>query len=404
MSACDLTAVLREAWSIPDGVTYLNHGSFGPTPREVQTVREQWSAQLAAQPMDFFLRAMEPALDDALAVLGDFIGADAQDLCFVDNATVAMNIVAQSVPLQPGDEILLNNHEYGAVRRIWQAACARQNAKLIQPAIPVPIATASEIVDAIFAAVTPRTKLIIVSHVTSPTAIVFPVEEVCRRANALKIPVCIDGPHAIAMRPLSLKKLGCAFYCASLHKWLSAPLGSGFLYVRRDWQQKLIPPVVSWGGSLSGRSSRWQDDYNWLGTRDPAPFLAVPHAIRFLEDIGVEAFREHGHGLAKIVRERLTNAWNVEALIPDDTQFYGTMITIPLPPGPILRAKPHAMDPLQTALWEKHRMECPVMDWNGRRHLRVSCHAYNTRADLERLFAALNEFPELIRPTAAESR
>jgi isopenicillin-N epimerase len=404
MSACEITAALRGAWSIPEGVTYLNQGSFGPTPRVVQTVREKWSLELASQPMDFFLRAMEPALDDALAVLGECIGADARDLCFIDNATVAMNIVAQTVPLQPGDEVILNNHEYGAVRRIWQAACARQQAKLVQPPIPVPILSSNENMEAIFAAVTPRTKLLVVSHVTSPTAIVFPVEEICRRAQEKKIPVCIDGPHAIAMRPLSLKKIGCAFYCASLHKWLSAPLGSGFLYVQRNWQQKLSPPVVSWGGSLSGQPSRWQDDYYWLGTRDPAPFLAVPEAIRFLEEIGVEAFREHGHGLAKIVRERLTNDWNVEALIPDDTAFYGTMITIPLPPGPILRAKPHAMDPLQKALWQQHRIECPVMDWNGRRHLRASCHAYNTKADLDRLFAALNEFPELVRPSATESR
>ncbi len=395
---------LRQAWSIPEDVTYLNHGSFGPTPMIVQALHNEWSRKLASQPMDFFLRKMEPALDDAAGILGDFIGALARDLCFVDNATVAMNIVAQSVALLPDDEVILNNHEYGAVRRIWQAACARQQAKLVQPAIPTPIQSAEEIVTAIFNAVTPRTKLIVVSHVTSPTAIVFPVEEICRRANALKIPVCIDGPHAIAMRTLSIEKLGCAYYCASLHKWLSAPLGSGFLFVRRDWQQKLTPPVVSWGGSLSGRSSRWQDDYNWLGTRDPAPFLAVPTAIKFLEDIDIDDFRAHGHTLAKMFRDRLTTAWNVEALIPDDTAWYGTMITIPLPPGPILRAKPQAMDPLQTVLWEKHRIEIPVMDWNGRRHLRVSCHAYNCRADLKRLFAALEEFPELVRPAGTEPR
>ncbi len=400
MSACELTASLRREWSIPDGDTYLNHGSFGPTPRVIQTARAEWSARLAAQPMDFFLRQMEPALNEAATVLGDFIGAKADDLCFVDNATVAMNIVAQSLPLGPDDEVLLNNHEYGAVRRIWQAACDRQQAKLVQPAIPTPIRSTDEIVNAIFAAVTPRTKLIIVSHVTSPTAIVFPVEEICRRANALKIPVCIDGPHAIAMRSFSLERIGCAFYCASLHKWLSAPLGSGFLYVRRDWQQKLTPPVVSWGRSLSGRSVRWQDEFNWLGTRDPAPFLAVPSAIKFLEDIGLEDFRAHGHALAKLFRDRLTTEWNVEALVPDDPAWYGTMITMPLPSGPILRAKPNAFDPLQKALWEQYRIEIPVMDWNGRRHLRVSCHVYNSRDDIERLFTALRECASLVRPEA----
>lgn len=404
MSACEITAALRQAWSIPDGVTYLNHGSFGPTPIEVQAVRTEWSSKLAAQPMDFFLREMEPALDAAAVVLGKFIGAAGEDLCFVDNATVAMNIVAQSLPLSPGDEVVLNNHEYGAVRRIWQAACTRQQATLVQPTIPTPISSTDEIINAIFNAVTPRTKLIIVSHVTSPTAIVFPVEEICRRAKTLKIPVCIDGPHAIAMRPVSLKKIDCAFYCASLHKWLSAPLGSGFLYVRRDWQQKLSPPVVSWGRSLGGRPARWQDDYNWLGTRDPAPFLAVPNAIRFLEDIGLDAFREHGHKLAKIVRDRLTNDWQVDALIPDDTAWYGTMITIPLPPGPILRPKPQSWDPLQVALWERYRIEAPIMDWNGRRHLRVSCHAYNTREELDLLFAALRECDALVRPSSTKAR
>ncbi|MDP1796094.1 MAG: aminotransferase class V-fold PLP-dependent enzyme [Planctomycetaceae bacterium] len=404
MSACEVTTALRSAWSIPEGVTYLNHGSFGPTPVSVQAVRTEWSTKLAAQPMDFYLRKMEPALDDAAAVLGEFIDIPAADLCFVDNATVAMNIVAQSLALRPGDEVVLNNHEYGAVRRIWQAACTRQQANLIQPVIPTPIQSTDDILSAIFTAVTPRTKLIVVSHVTSPTAIVFPVAEICRRANALKIPVCIDGPHAIAMLPLSLKKLGCAFYCASLHKWLSAPLGSGFLYVRRDWQQKLSPPVVSWGRSLGGRASRWQDDYNWLGTRDPAPFLAVPSAIKFLEDIGVEAFREHGHTLAKTVRERLTNDWQVEALIPDDAAWYGTMVTIPLPPGPILRPKPQSWDPLQAALWERYRIEAPIMDWSGRRHLRVSCHAYNNRDDLDRLFRALGELPELVRPSEVGRR
>lgn len=189
MSACEVTTALRSAWSIPEGVTYLNHGSFGPTPVSVQAVRTEWSTKLAAQPMDFYLRKMEPALDDAAAVLGEFIDIPAADLCFVDNATVAMNIVAQSLALRPGDEVVLNNHEYGAVRRIWQAACTRQQANLIQPVIPTPIQSTDDILSAIFTAVTPRTKLIVVSHVTSPTAIVFPVAEICRRANALKIPV-----------------------------------------------------------------------------------------------------------------------------------------------------------------------------------------------------------------------
>lgn len=383
--------ISRAAWSLPDDVTYLNHGSFGPTPRIVQSARDAWSARLAAQPMDFFLRQMEPALDEAAARLATFLDADLRDLVFTDNATTAMNTVAATVPLAAGDEVLLNNHEYGAVRRIWQRACDAQGAKLVTAQIPVPIHSVDDVLDALFAAVTPRTQLIVVSHVTSPTAIVFPVEPICERARTLGIPVCIDGPHAIAMREVHLKKIGAAFYCASLHKWLSAPLGTGFLYVDRRWQSKLTSPVLSWGRSLSGRPGRWQDEWNWQGTRDPAGFLAVPAAIEFLESAGLATFREHGHALAHEARQRIETLCGTTALVPDDPAWYGTMITVPLPPGPSLRSSPNSWDPWTKTLWDDHRIEIPVVDWQGRRHIRVSCHLYNDRRDLDRLLAALEQ-------------
>lgn len=385
----------RSQWTIPANVTYLNHGSFGPTPTVVQTARHEWTARLAAQPMDFYLRQMEPALDEAATVLGRFVGADPRDLTFVDNATVAMNVVAATVRLMPGDEVLLNDHEYGAVRRLWQAACDRQHARLVSAAIPTPLSAVDDVTTPLFAAVTPRTKLIVASHVTSPTAIVLPIDEICRRADALGVPVVVDGPHAMAMRDVNLRRMNCAFYCASLHKWLSAPFGSGFLFVRRDWQARVTAPVVSWGRSVGGKPERWQDEFHWLGTRDPAATLAIPSAIRFLEDIGLPAFREHGQQLAREARQQLTQRFGAEALIPDDPQWCGTMVTIPLPPGPIRRPKPNAFDPLQTALWEQYRIEVPVMDWRGRRHLRVSCHLYNDRRDLDRLLSALDDLRSL---------
>lgn len=383
--------VSRAAWSLPDDVTYLNHGSFGPTPRIVQSARDAWSARLAAQPMDFFLRQMEPAVDEAAARLATFLDADPRDLVFTDNATTAMNTVAATVPLVTGDEVLLNDHEYGAVRRIWQRACDAQGAKLVTAQIPVPIGNVDDVLEPLFEAVTPRTKLIVVSHVTSPTAIVFPVERICERAKGLGISVCIDGPHAIAMRDVHLKKIGAAFYCASLHKWLSAPLGTGFLYVDKRWQSKLTSPVLSWGRSLSGRPGRWQDEWNWQGTRDPAGFLAVPAAIEFLESAGLASFREHGHTLAQEARQRIEALCGTTALVPDDPAWYGTMITVPLPPGPSLRSSPNSWDPWTQTLWDDHRIEIPVVDWHGRRHIRVSCHWYNDLRDLDRLLTALEQ-------------
>jgi isopenicillin-N epimerase len=394
------TPDLRTSWSIPDDVTYLNHGSFGPTPKAVFEVREEWSRRLAAQPMDFYLRQMEPALDAAAADLAKFIDADPRHLAFVDNATAAMNAVAATVPLAPGDEILLNDHEYGAVQRIWRSIAARTGAKVVTAQIPVPVASASDVVDPLFAAVTPQTKLIVVSHVSSPTAIVFPVSEISRRAKDQGIAVCVDGPHAIAMRDVSLRTLNCDFYCASLHKWLSAPFGSGFLYVAPKWQGRLKTPVTSWGRSLGGRPARWQDELNWLGTRDPAACLAVPAAIRFLEAYGLARFRDATHALCREARCLLETVTGCRALVPDSPAWYGSMITIPLPAGGPRRAQPNAVDPLQQALWDGHRIEVPVFDWHDARYLRVSCHLYNAFDDLQRLADALRELLPALRSSS----
>lgn len=382
---------MRNLWSIPDDVTYLNHGSFGPTPRDVFSVQQEWSQRLASQPMNFFLREMEPALHEAAGALAKFVGTEARHVAFTDNATVAMNIVARTVPLAAGDEVLLNDHEYGAVLRIWREAAAQAIAKVVTARIPVPISTAADVLEPLFAAVTERTKLIVISHVTSPSAIVFPVAEVCRRARELGIAVCIDGPHAIAMRDVSIKDLDCDFYCASLHKWLSAPLGTGFLHVAPKWQSRIKSPIVSWGRSVGGLPAKWQDEFNWLGTRNPAGFLAVPAAIRFLERFGVEHFRETTHELAREARRMLESVTGNVALVPDSPDWYGSMITVPLPSNGPQRSQPNAMDPLQSALWDRYRIEVPVVDWHGRRHIRVSCHLYNKQDELDRLQCALTE-------------
>jgi isopenicillin-N epimerase len=392
MSATDAAPLPgREAWSIPGEVTYLNHGSFGPAPLCVQAERERWSRRLEQQPMDFFLREMEPELDAALATLGQFVGANRRDLVFVDNATIAMNVVAASTPLTAGDEVLLNDHEYGAVFRIWRTACQTAGAKVVTAPLTTPIVSSEQLIDELFAAITPRTRLIVVSHVTSPTAAIFPVAEICRRARRVGIAVCVDGPHAPAMVPIDLTTIGCDFYCASLHKWVSAPFGSGFLFVAPKRQARLRMPLTSWGRSLGGREECWQDEFQWVGTRDPAAVLAAPAAIRFLQEIGLERFRRHGHELARDARQRLEEWSGERALVPDDPAWYGTMVTVPLRRSEVLRSKPNAFDPLQQALWEEHGIEVPVMDWNKRRHVRVSCHLYNSQGDIDRLMKALQE-------------
>ncbi len=379
---------ISDEWTFSEGVTYLNHGSFGPSPRCVREARHDWTEKLERQPMDFFLRQMESELDRAANKLGQLIGADGNDLLFCDNATVAMNIVADSFPLQPGDEVLFTNQEYGAVMRIWRRACDRAQANIVVQPLPRPITSAEEQVAALMAGVTERTKLIIVSHITSPTAVILPVGEICREAAKRSVAVCIDGPHALAMVDINLRKLGCDFYCASGHKWLSAPFGSGFLYVAKRWQQKLSPPVMSWGGSVSGRPTHWQDEFRWLGTRDPAPFLAIPTAIEFLEQFGLDEFRSQTHELAQYAWRRIVELTGLQPPIPDSHEWYGSMIALPLPsngPAP----KQGIRDQLQNPLWEKHGIEVPIVNWHGERLIRVSCYLYNTREHIDRLCEAL---------------
>lgn len=386
---------IRSEWTIPADVIYLNHGSFGPAPRIVQQAREEWSRRLESQPMDFYLKQMEPALDDALACVALFVKANPRDLVFVDNATVAMNIVAATIDLAANDEVVVNDHEYGAVFRIWRRKCEQSGARLVTARLPAAttgdncLTTAEQLIDLIFQAVTPRTRLIVVSHVTSPSAIILPVAQICQRARGLGIPVCIDGPHAIAMLDVRLADIDCDYYCASLHKWLSAPFGSGFLYVKRDLQQALTPHLTSWGRSLGGLPERWQDQFNWLGTRDPAPFLAVPAAIRFLEAAGIDRFRETTHQTAQFARNKLENLFQQPAWVPDSGDWYGSMAAVPLPPSDYKKPRPNSMHPLQVELRERFQIEVPITECRGDYLMRVSCHLYNTIEEIDRLITAI---------------
>ncbi|HND51260.1 MAG TPA: aminotransferase class V-fold PLP-dependent enzyme, partial [Pirellulaceae bacterium] len=208
-----------------------------------------------------------------------------------------------------------------------------------------------------------------------------PVAEICRRAAARGIAVCIDGPHAPAQVPLALDSLGCDFYTASCHKWLCAPLGSGFLYVAPRWQSTIEPPLLSWGRVSPRQPETWYDEFVWSGTRDSSPYFAVSAAIDFMQQVGLEAFRATTHELARYARARLVELTGREPIVPDDSAWYGTMAHVPLPPGD--------RQSLQDALWRRHGIEVPIIDWNGGRYIRVSCHLYNTPRQIEQLIAAL---------------
>jgi isopenicillin-N epimerase len=378
-----------DEWDFPAGVTYLNHGSFGPSPRSVRQAYQRWTDELEQNPMEFFVRRQEGLLDEALRSLGKFVGCRAENLTFVPNATSAMNVVARNTSLEPGDEVLLNDHEYGAVIRIWGARCRETGARTVLAKLPIRPASSSEWVEALFERVTPRTRMIVISHVTSATALIFPIEEVCQRARQLGIPVCVDGPHGVAMVPLALDQLGCDYYCASLHKWLSAPFCSGFLYVSPRHKSGLKPTTVSWGRSLSGLPARWIDEFHWPGTTNPAAYLAVPAAIDFLQSVGLDRFRSHGHALATYASQRLQSEFDARPLA-DDSQF-GTMLTLEMPRIPRVEAQPGTPPQLQLRLATECGIEIPVVEWQDRMHIRVSCHLYNGPEQIDRLIKSLHK-------------
>ncbi len=383
----------REEWTIPEEVTYLNHGSFGPSPRVVQEERCRWYRRLESQPMNFFLRELEDRLNEARRRLGEFVGAAPEQLALVDNATFGVNVVARTFArrLGPGDEVLLSNHEYGAVKRLWEKTCGPLGAKVVEAEWPLRPQSPEELVERLLERVGPRTRLIVVSHVTSPTALVVPVEQICREAARLGVPVCVDGPHAPVCLPLNIHQLGCAFYAASCHKWLCAPFGSGFLYVADEFQDELEPAVVSWGTNAAGRPPSWQDEFNWVGTRDVTPFVAIPSALDFLQQLGVERFREYTGRLMRVCRE-LLQPLGLKPLVPDAPSWQLPMLSFELPKPRGLQPQVGAQrDPLQLTLWERFKIEV-IVPWHGsHRLLRPCCHFYNSVEDFHRLAAALKE-------------
>ncbi len=377
-----LWSTWADHWRLRPGTVYLNHGSFGPPPMVVADARREWQRRLDEQPMDFYVREFTPAWFAARAKVADFVGTAADNLVFVENATAGMNVAADSFALRPGDEVLLTDHEYGAVTRIWQRACNRaQTSDPKVAALPRPFESRDQVVDAVVRAVTPRTKIVIVSHITSPTAVILPVADICRALCKLGIAVCIDGPHAPAQIPLAIDELGCDFYCASLHKWLCAPFGSGFLYVAPRHHSRIEPINKSWGVLQPAQPATWFDEFIWSGTRDSSPYFTAPAAIDFLQSVGADAFRVRTHHLAQYARHRLCELFRTTPLVPDDPAWYGTMAHVPLPA--------RFPDDLQAVLWREYGIEVPIVTWAGERFIRVSCHLYTMKAHIDLLMVAL---------------
>ncbi|HEY7984548.1 MAG TPA: aminotransferase class V-fold PLP-dependent enzyme [Ktedonobacterales bacterium] len=365
------------------GVAFLNHGSFGACPRPVFDAYQHWQRELEGEPVEFLQRRLPALLADARARLGAFVGTDAANLVFVPNATYAINIIARSLELRPGDEVLGSDHEYGAVARTWRFNCARQGAIWRAQPIPLPITSAAEVVERFWAGVTPRTRVIVLSHITSPTALIFPIAEVVRRARERGILTVIDGAHAVGQLDLALDDLGADCYTSNAHKWLCSAKGSAFLYARPEAQALLRPLAVSWGWeAITPGPSRYQDYFEWTGTDDPAAYLSVPAAIAFQQRHDWSRVRAACHALAQEAARQVSALTGLAPIAPPE--WSGQLTAIPLP----RRADVAAAD-LQRRLFALDQVEVPITDWQDQRFVRVSIQAYNSPRDVARLVAAL---------------
>ena len=384
MSSKSILPVAKDQFMIRPDLTFLNHGSFGACPRPVFEVYQEWQRRLEADPVEFLGRRLDDLLREAREPLAAYVGTHADYIVYLQNATLGFNIVARSLMpvLEPGDEVLATDHEYGAADRTWRFLCGQYGIKYVNQPVPLPLTGDEEMIEAFWRGVTPRTRVIFISHITSPTALIFPVEKICQRARAAGIMTVIDGAHAPGHIPLQLDELGVDFYTGNCHKWLCAPKGAGFLYARPERQALLQPLIVSWGwDSRSPGVSPFQDFFGWTGTDDPASYLSVPAAIAFQQRYDWDAVRAACHELAVSARRDISALVGGAPICPDSPHWFGQMCAIPLPVADA--------QTVQRRLREEWHIEIPIFPWNGLNLLRISLQGYNEPEDIERLLGAL---------------
>ncbi len=374
-------------WSLDPAVTFLNHGSFGACPKIVLAAQQRWREQLEREPVKFFVRDYEPLLDEARNQLANFVGAEPEELAFVPNATTGVNAVLRSLVFQPGDELLTTDHEYNACRNALDYVAERSGARIVIAPVPFPIESPQQIVEEVIERVSLNTRLALLDHVTSQTGLIFPIQQLVKQLAEFGVDVLVDGAHAPGMVPLNLREIGAAYYTGNCHKWLCAPKGAAFLYVRRDRLKGIRPLTISHGANSPRRDrSRFWLEFDWMGSDDPSAYLCVPLAIKFMASLlrgGWAELVARNHSLALTARKILLEKLNLPAPCPDD--MLGSMASVPLPDGDAAE--------LHDLLFDKFNIEVPVIPWPAapQRLIRISAQIYNKQEQYESLAKALGE-------------
>ncbi|MBP6015706.1 MAG: aminotransferase class V-fold PLP-dependent enzyme [Candidatus Promineofilum sp.] len=380
-----MTHYLQDEFLLDPDVVFLNHGSFGATPRPVFEAYQAWQRRLEWQPVQFLGTDIGQYLAEARTALGLYLNADANDLVYVPNATFGVNVVARSLRLGPGDEVLASDHEYGACENAWLYMSRERGFRYVRRPIPLPLPSDADIMEQFWAGVTPRTKVIFLSHITSPTAVRFPVEAICARARQAGILTVIDGAHAPGQIPLDLAAVGADFYAGNCHKWLCAPKGAGFLHARPEVQSLIEPLIIGWGWGAE-RTFTFGSDYldylQYPGTNDYAAYLAVPAAIEFQARHDWPSVRARCRDLVNRGIGRINELTGLPSLYERHAGNFSQMAAASLPPINDLPA-------FKKRLCDEFRVEIPCVQWGRRQFIRISIQGYNTETDVDALLAAL---------------
>ncbi len=390
----------RSPWLLDPDVVFLNHGSFGSCPAPVLAAQRAWTDRLERQPIVFLDQELSGLLADARVELGRFLAADPEGFAFLPNATSGVNTVIASLDLGPADEILTTDHEYNACLNVLHEARKRTGVGVVIAAVPFPIESPQVVLDAVLARVTARTRLAVISHITSPTGIIFPIERLVSELSALGIDTIVDAAHTPGQVPAAIDALGAAYWAGNGHKWLCAPKGTAVLWVREDRRKAIRPLVISHGANDPDPSlTRFRKEFDWPGTPDPTGYLAMADAIRYMGSFrpgGWTGLMAANHAMALAGRDLICEALDVPPPAPDE--MLGAMAAIPLPPSFVEAAGgPLA---LKTSIYAEDRIEVPVTPWPvpaarsagdeaKATLLRISAQAYNVAADYEALADAL---------------
>mgnify|MGYP003977052947 FL=1 len=370
-----------KGWFLLDpDITFLNHGSYGACSKPVFKEYQDWQQKLENQPVQFMTNQVYSAMEKSRESMSQFVECDEEELVFFQNPTTAVTNVIYNLDLKPGDEVLMSNHEYGALVRAWKMWGKKTGVKIIQQDISMPVTTEENFIEDFWTGVTDQTKVIFLSHITSSTALIFPIEKIIKLAKEQNILTIIDGAHVPAHVSLNIHELGCDFYTGACHKWLCAPKGSSFLFVKKEHQDWIKPVVVSWGKDGDDPTpSEFIQNFQWQGTRDMSAFLTIPTAINFY----IKEIKPYQAACKKIIQDtysEFSSVLNTEP-ISAGREWLAQLVAHPLPKN--------IPSNLKKRLWEEYQIEIPVFEWSGQEFVRVSIQVYNTQKDVDLLMSAL---------------